>query len=129
MVAEFHRTFDLPGPATPDLALEQFPGELRISLIQEEAGEFAEAVRERDLPEIVDALCDLLYVTYGAAVALGIDLEPFYAEVHRANMSKAGGYRREDGKWMKPAGWQPPDIEGLLARLYGWKVSEMASVK
>ena len=113
--------FGFPGPETADVGLEEFPGELRISLIEEEAREFAEAVRARDLPEIVDALCDLLYVTYGSGVALGIDLEPFFAEVHRANMTKAGGYRRADGKWMKPAGWLPPDIDGLLERLHGWK--------
>ncbi len=119
MVAEFHRTFGFPGPDTLDPAA--FPGELRISLIEEEAQEFAEAVRAGDLPETVDALCDLLYVTYGAAVALGVDLEPFFHEVHRANMTKVGGTRRADGKWMKPADWQPPDIAGLLTRLYGWR--------
>jgi predicted HAD superfamily Cof-like phosphohydrolase len=121
MVAEFHHTFGFPGPSTADLELAHFPGDLRITLIEEEAAEFAEAVRARDLPEIVDALCDLLYVTYGAGVALGIDLEPFFAEVHRANMTKAGGSRRDDGKWIKPPNWQPPDVAGLLERLYGWK--------
>lgn len=118
MVAKFHRTFSRPGPETIDLA--EFPGELRIKLIDEEAEEFAEAVRAGDVVEMVDALCDLLYVTYGAAVDLGVDLEPFFAEVHRSNMAKVGGYRREDGKWIKPAGWQPPDVKGLLERLYGW---------
>jgi predicted HAD superfamily Cof-like phosphohydrolase len=117
MVAEFHRRFGLSAPDTLDL--EGFPGELRVRLIQEEATEFAEAVRDRDLPEMVDALCDLLYVTYGAAVALGVDLEPFFDEVHASNMAKVGGSRREDGKWMKPAGWQPPEIARLLRERYG----------
>ena len=118
MVAEFHRAFGNPSPDRIDLA--SYPGELRIKLIEEEAEEFAEAVRAGDVPEMVDALCDLLYVTYGAAVDLGVDLEPFFAEVHRTNMEKRNGYRRADGKWMKPEGWQPPDISGMLERLYGY---------
>ena len=117
MVADFHRAFGLGAPET--LTLDGFPTELRIDLINEEASEFAEAARAGDVPEMIDALCDLLYVTYGAAVSLGIDLDPFFREVHRSNMAKAGGYRRADGKWMKPAGWQPPDIAGLLAARYG----------
>jgi predicted HAD superfamily Cof-like phosphohydrolase len=125
MVAEFHRTFGFPGPEGLDAAT--FPGELRISLIEEEAAEFAAAVRGNDVPEIVDALCDLLYVTYGAAVALGVDLDPFFREVHRSNMAKVGGYRRADGKWMKPEGWQPPDIAGLLEKLHGWRAGEAAA--
>jgi predicted HAD superfamily Cof-like phosphohydrolase len=121
MVAEFHRRFGSPPPEQPDL--EHFPGALRVRLIQEEADEFAQAVAAGDVAEMVDALCDLLYVTYGAAVDLGVDLQPFFAEVHRTNMLKANGYRRADGKWMKPAGWTPPDIAGLLSRLYGLDVS------
>jgi predicted HAD superfamily Cof-like phosphohydrolase len=117
MVAAFHRRFSNQPPEAPDLA--HFPGQLRVSLIQEEAGEFAAAVAAGDLVETVDALCDLLYVTYGAAVDLGVDLEPFFAEVHRSNMAKVGGTRRADGKWLKPAGWTPPDIAGLLRRRYG----------
>jgi predicted HAD superfamily Cof-like phosphohydrolase len=117
MVAEFHRRFGSPPPERPDL--ERFPGALRVRLIQEEADEFAQAVAEGDLAEMVDALCDLLYVTYGAAVDLGVDLQPFFAAVHHSNMAKVGGRRREDGKWLKPEGWTPPDVAGLLARLYG----------
>jgi predicted HAD superfamily Cof-like phosphohydrolase len=117
MVADFHRAFSRTPPDGPDLPA--FPGRLRISLIQEEADEFAQAVRDGDLVEMVDALCDLLYVTYGAAVDLGVDLEPFFAEVHRSNMAKVGGTRRADGKWLKPEGWTPPDIAGLLRRRYG----------
>jgi predicted HAD superfamily Cof-like phosphohydrolase len=121
MVAEFHREFGAPPPEALDV--ERFPGELRIRLIEEEAAEFAQAVRAGDVPEMIDALCDLLFVTYGAAVELGVDLEPFFAAVHRANMAKAGGHRRADGKWIKPAGWQPPDIAGLLRERYGWQPS------
>ncbi|MBI3972280.1 MAG: hypothetical protein HY332_13425 [Chloroflexi bacterium] len=117
MVAEFHRLFGLSAP--DHLDAESYPGELRVRLIQEEADEFAEAVQVGDVPEMIDALCDLLYVTYGAAVALGVDLEPFFQEVHRANMAKVGGHRRADGKWLKPANWQAPNIEGILRKRYG----------
>ena len=125
MVAQFHRTFGLAAPEGLDAA--GFPGELRIRLIQEEAEEFAAAVRARDLPEMVDALCDLLYVTYGAAVALGVDLEPFFDAVHRSNMAKAGGSRRADGKWLKPPDWQPPDLRRILAERYGWTRDAVSS--
>jgi predicted HAD superfamily Cof-like phosphohydrolase len=121
MVAAFHRRFGSPPPEQPDL--ERFPGALRVRLIQEEADEFAQAIAAGDPVEMVDALCDLLYVTYGAAVDLGVDLQPFFAEVHRSNMAKVGGRKREDGKWIKPAGWTPPDIAGLLSRLYGLEAS------
>lgn len=67
-----------------------------------------------DMIEVIDGLCDLLYVTYGAAVRSGIDLEPFFAEVHRSNMEKTGGDTRADGKILKPEGWVPPKIAELL---------------
>src|SRR3712207_9578951 len=99
MVAAFHRKFGAPPPDRP--SLEGFPGDLRVRLIEEEAAEFAKAVQDGDMVEMIDALCDLLYVTYGAAVDLGVDLEPFFAEVHRSNLAKVGGTRRADGKWLK----------------------------
>ena len=76
----------------------EFPEEkvinLRISLIKEELDEFQEALKEKNLVEVADALTDLLYVTYGAGHAFGIDLDKCFAEVQRSNMSKLG----EDGK-------------------------------
>jgi predicted HAD superfamily Cof-like phosphohydrolase len=60
-------------------------------------------------------MCDLLCVVYGTAAEFGIDLAPFWQEVHRTNMAKAGGPIREDGKRLKPSGWRPPDIAGVLA--------------
>ncbi len=119
MVREFHA--QVLGRREPEtLTLEGFPGELRCALIEEEAREFRAAVEANDPVEMVDALCDLLYVVYGAACQLGVDLEPFFREVHRTNMEKRHGYRRADGKWMKPNGWQPPRIAEMLAELYGY---------
>jgi phosphoribosyl-ATP pyrophosphohydrolase len=120
MVGEFHaRVLGRPDPQT--LTLEGFPGELRCALIEEEAREFRTAVQANDPVEMVDALCDLLYVVYGAACQLGVDLEPFFREVHRTNMEKRNGSRRADGKWMKPPDWQPPRIAAMLADLYGYR--------
>lgn len=116
-VREFHQAFDLGAPAT--LESTAFPAELRIQLINEEAAEFAVVGPAGDVVGAIDALCDLLYVTYGAAVALGIDIEPFFDEVHRSNMAKVGGTRRPDGKWLKPAGWQPPELARILEERYG----------
>ena len=52
-------------------------------------------------------MADLLYVVYGTAVSYGIDMDPVFREVHRSNMSKVGGYKRDDGKWVKPATYSP----------------------
>lgn len=165
--------------------------ELRVSLIEEEANEFIDAVVEESVIEAIDALCDLLYVTYGtadvfdiyldgeadaavpidlieavnwaelkrelraftisiedavkslrvfqqlnakwklkdrlyeivrgcwrcASQALGVDLRPFFREVHRTNMHKLAGPKREDGKQLKPPGWKPPRIRAMYDRL------------
>ena len=122
LVAQFHAfASSQPDPAT--LTLEEFPGELRCALIEEEAREFREAVAANDPVEMVDALCDLLYVVYGAACQLGVDLDPLFREVHRTNMEKQSGFRRADGKWMKPADWQPPRIAPMLKERYGYEAT------
>lgn len=189
------RTFNSSIGAKPD-------ARLRIKLIQEEAQEFLDAVEENKVIETIDALCDLLYVIYGAADSLklgyldtreaersvapgrepewsllhkslvgfvkkvdicaaklsrlavpifeewkpeiqdqlkkeakeslreladacwrigaeevGVDLRPFFREVHRTNMHKLNGPIREDGKKLKPPGWKPPRIEAMYNRL------------
>ena len=116
-VREFHEAFELGAPT--NLEPETFPAELRIRLIEEEASEFAVAARAGDVVGVLDALSDLLYVTYGAAVSLGVDIEPFFDEVHRSNMAKIGGTRRPDGKWLKPPDWEPPDLARILRERYG----------
>ena len=76
----------------------QFPDEktmnLRFDLIKEELDELEQAMKTKDLKEVADALTDILYVTYGAGCAYGINLDKCFKEVQRANMSKLG----DDGK-------------------------------
>ena len=76
----------------------EFPSEkiikLRYNLIKEELDEFEEALKDKDLKEAADALTDILYLTYGAGHAFGIDLDKCFDEIQRSNMSKLG----EDGK-------------------------------
>lgn len=74
---------------------------------------------EIDLPALVDATVDLDYVVEGLRVRLGVDGDPIWTAVHAANMAKRTGPIREDGKRLKPEGWTPPDVEGLL-REQGW---------
>ena len=111
-VEDFHRALDIPIGSTAEIRR----AELRAQLIEEEAAETCAAIRRDDLVEAIDGLCDLLCVTYGAAVEFGINLAPFWDEVHRTNMAKRGGPMREDGKRLKPDGWTPPDIAGILER-------------
>ena len=113
MVKEFHEQFDIhisPVPSAPDEATQR----LRNRLIQEEFEEFQEAMQRKDLPDMAKELADLLYVVYGTAVSLGIDMEPVFKEVHRSNMSKVGGYKREDGKWIKPPTYSPASLKTIL---------------
>ena len=92
---------------------------LRIGLIEEELGELKQAIEQKNLLEVVDALTDILYVTYGAGHAFGIDLDECFHEVHRSNLSKLGEdfkpIKREDGKVLKPDTYSPPDLKTVLA--------------
>lgn len=72
-----------------------------------------------DLVQISDACADLMYVVQGLALACGIHLPPVIDEVHRSNMAKVGGQLDAAGKFRKPAGWTPPDLERVL-REQGW---------
>ena len=95
--------------------------ELRLELIQEELDELSDAIADRDMIQIADALTDLLYVVYGAGHAFGIDLDECFQEVHSSNMSKLGPngkpIHREDGKVMKGPGFFEPDLENILGAL------------
>ena len=100
----------------------EFPEEkvidLRISLIKEELDEFQEALKEKNLVEVADALTDLLYVTYGAGHAFGIDLDKCFAEVQRSNMSKLGDDGKpiynEQGKVMKGSKYYKPNLKQFI---------------
>lgn len=114
MVEAFHRKFEiLVRPVPTDLAEET--KHLRIRLIQEEFDELKEAMAAGNLAAVAKEMADLLYVTYGTAVSYGIDMEPVFREVHRSNLSKVGGYKRADGKWVKPTTYSPADIESIMA--------------
>ena len=113
MVAEFHNKFDIllqNQPAVPAGSTR----ELRIRLIQEEFDELKEALGQEDLAAVAKEMADLLYVVYGTAVSYGIDMEPVFREVHRSNMSKVGGYKRADGKWVKPPTYSPASLQPIL---------------
>lgn len=120
MVAEFHERVGLPVGERPT-----WPGEsahrVRVALIEEELAEFRNAGEAENLLELADALGDLLYVIYGAAVSYGIDLEPIFEEIHRSNMSKGGARPtcRADGKVSKGEQYEPPRIAEILAGQIG----------
>jgi len=113
MVEKFHHFFDILVQQTPG-DVDEGTRVLRERLIQEEFEELKEAMEKRDLAAIAKELADLLYVVYGTAVSYGIDMGPVVREVHRSNMSKIGGYKREDGKWVKPPTYSPAAIEPIL---------------
>jgi len=71
-----------------------------------------------DVEGVVDGCADISVVTIGTLIAFGVDDEPVLEEVDSANLRKfgPGGYRREDGKWMKPPDWTAPDIGGAIKR-------------
>ena len=91
---------------------------LRIELIAEELEELWDACEQKDIVEIADALTDILYVTYGAGHAFGIDLDECFKEVQRSNMSKLGEdgkpIYREDGKILKGPNYSEPDLKSVL---------------
>ena len=80
-----------------------------------------QAAGEVDLVEVVDGCADISVVTIGTLISIGVDDEPVLEEVDASNLRKfePGSYRREDGKWMKPPGWTPPDIKAAIGRGYG----------
>lgn len=116
MVREFHRAFEVAAPFKPVIPDENVIA-LRLKLIREETDELREALHGGDLTLAADAIADILYVTYGTAVALGIDIEPIFAEVHRSNMSKLHEgvvLKRSDGKVIKSPNYSPADIMPLI---------------
>ncbi|UVT15579.1 MAG: hypothetical protein H8K04_17530 [Nitrospira sp.] len=113
MVEAFHSKFEILVRTIPT-DLNEDTKQLRVRLIQEEFDELKEAMATGNLAAVAKEMADLLYVTYGTAVSYGIDMEPVFQEVHRSNLSKVGGYKRADGKWVKPPTYSPADIESIV---------------
>ena len=92
---------------------------LRYDLIKEELDELDQAIKENDLKEVADALTDILYVTYGAGHAFGINLDKCFEEVQRSNMSKLDlngkPIYNEQGKVMKGSNYFKPDLSKFIA--------------
>ena len=92
--------------------------QLRIDLIEEELNELKEAINKKDLKEVADALTDILYVTYGAGHAFGINLDKCFEEVQNSNMSKLGDDGKpiynEHGKVMKGPSYFKPDLNKFI---------------
>ena len=113
LTEEFHRLVGIPIGTSPGFRMT----ELRAELIREEASEFQAACVHGDFVSAIDALCDTLYVTFGSAVSFGIDIEPFFREIHRSNMTKSGKHQRDDGKILKGPDYEPPNLEHILERM------------
>ena len=92
---------------------------LRIDLIKEELEELTDAIKKKDLLEVADALTDILYVTYGAGQAFGIDLDKCFQEVQNSNMSKLGEDGKpiynDAGKVMKGPNYFKPDLSKFVS--------------
>ena len=116
-VKKFMQTF---GQETKEKA--EFPSEdivnLRYELITEELNELKDAISKRDIKEVADALTDILYVTYGAGHAFGIDLDKCFEEVQNSNMSKLGNDGKpiynDKGKVMKGPNYFKPNLTKFL---------------
>ena len=92
---------------------------LRLDLIREELSELKEAIEKKDIKEVADALTDILYVTYGAGHAFGINLDKCFEEVQNSNMSKLGSDGKpifnEHGKVMKGPDYYKPNLSKFVA--------------
>ena len=113
MVQDFHRKFEILIQTSPANLTDETQ-QLRVRLIQEEFDELKESMATGNLASVAKEMADLLYVIYGTAVSYGIDMKPVFQEVHRSNLSKVGGYKRADGKWMKPPTYSTAKLEPIL---------------
>ena len=116
-VGTFMKTFGQEVKTKPSLSTEKI-NNLRIDLIKEELEELTEAMNNKDLLEVADALTDILYVTYGAGHAFGIDLDKCFEEVQNSNMSKLDENGKpiynESGKAMKGPNYFKPDLSKFV---------------
>ena len=116
-VKTFMETFGQEVKSKPSFSSEKI-NHLRYSLIKEELEELKQAIDKKDLLEVADALTDILYVTYGAGHAFGIDLDKCFDEVQRSNMSKLGKDGKpiynDKGKVMKGPNYFQPDLSKFI---------------
>ena len=116
-VKKFMVTFGQEVKSKPSFSSEKI-NELRFNLIKEELDEFRQALENNDLLEAADALTDILYVTYGAGHAFGIDLDACFNEVHNSNMSKLVNDGKpiynDQGKVMKGPNYFKPDLSKFI---------------
>ena len=117
-VKNFMETFGQEVKSSPSFSSSKI-NKLRYNLIKEELDEFKQALDNNDLLEVADALTDILYVTYGAGHAFGIDLDACFQEVQNSNMSKLGldgkPIYNEMGKVMKGPNYFKPDLSKFVA--------------
>ena len=117
-VGTFMKTFSQEVKTKPSFSSDKI-NKLRIDLIKEELEELQEAMKNNDLLEVADALTDILYVTYGAGHAFGIDLDKCFDEVQNSNMSKLGEngepIYNESGKVMKGPNYFKPDLSKFVS--------------
>ena len=118
-VGLFMTTFGQEVKKKSELSSEKI-NSLRISLIKEELDELTKAINENDILEVADALTDILYVTYGAGHAFGVDLDKCFDEVQKSNMSKLGDDGKpiynENGKVLKGPNYFKPDLSKFLIK-------------
>ena len=116
-VKTFMETFGQEVKNKPSFSSEKI-NDLRYELIREELDELKEALKNKDLLEVADALTDILYVTYGAGHAFGIDLDKCFEEVQQSNMSKLDKKGKpiynESGKVMKGPNYFKPNLNKFI---------------
>ncbi len=116
-VGTFMKTFGQEVKTEPSFSTDKI-NKLRIDLIKEELEELTVAMNKKDLLEVADALTDILYVTYGAGHAFGIDLDNCFEEVQNSNMSKLGSDGKpiynDSGKVMKGPNYFKPDLSKFV---------------
>ena len=116
-VGTFMKTFGQEVKTKPSFSTDKI-NKLRLDLIQEELEELTEAMNNKDLLEVADALTDILYVTYGAGHAFGIDLDKCFDEVQNSNMSKldenGNPIYNDSGKVMKGPNYFKPDLSKFV---------------
>ena len=116
-VKKFMETFGQDVKTKPSFPSDKIVN-LRCSLIEEELSELKEAVKKQDITEVADALTDILYVTYGAGHAYGINLDKCFEEVQNSNMSKLGNDGKpifnDIGKVMKGPNYFRPNLKKFL---------------